>query len=107
MMREILTYNGPGEFIQSTEVTHDGILVIKNEQDLEPTVEALKYLKKQDDYASQGIKAGWMHVGHVPDVIVHKWFQEGFDIDRHSVKEIVARLHAEHLTDFLATNKRF
>lgn len=104
-MKELLTYNGKYEFTQSTELTEDGILVVHNTQDVEPLVEHMKALKINEEYAANGIKKNWFHVGTVPEVVVHKWMKEGFDIDQHSVREIVARLQAEHMTDFLASNK--
>lgn len=105
MTKEILTFNSPHELIQTTELTHDGILVVKNTQDVEPLLEHMKSLKKCEAYADNGVKKGWFHVGTVPDFLVHKWAKEGFDIDRESVPAIVARLQAEHMTDFLATTK--
>lgn len=104
-MEELLTFNGPHDLIQTTELTHDGILVVKNTQDVEPLVEHMKGLKLSEEYSNNGIKKGWFHVGTVPEFLVHKWKKEGFDIDRHSVREIVARLQAEHMTDFLATKR--
>lgn len=104
-MEELLTFNGKHEFTQTTELTHDGILIVQNTQDVEPLVDHLKALKNNEAYSSNGIKQNWFHVGTVPEVIVHKWMKEGFDIDRHTVREIVARLQAEHMTDFLATKR--
>jgi hypothetical protein len=104
-MEELLTYNGKYDLIQTTELDENGILVVRNTQDVEPLVEEMKALKLSEGYANNGIKKGWFHVGTVPDFLVHKWKKEGFDIDRETVPSIVARLHAEHMTDFLASNK--
>jgi len=105
-MEELLTFNGKHEFTQTTELTHDGILVVRNTQDVEPLVDAMKELKNDEDYSKRGMKKGWMHVGTVPEYLVHKWAKEGFDINREKVPAIVKRLHAEHLTDFLATRRK-
>lgn len=104
-MEELLTFNGKHDLIQTTELTHDGLLIVRNTQDVEPLVDAMKELKNDEGYSDRGIKKGWMHVGTVPEFLVHKWKKEGFDIDTHSVREIVARLQAEHMTDFLATKR--
>lgn len=47
-----------------------------------------------------------MKIASIPVVVVDKWMREGFDVFKHSAKEIVARLKAEDLGHFMATTKR-
>lgn len=57
-------------------------------------------MKREDEY---------MKVASIPTVVVEKWLREGFDImgDRNiSPADIVKKLKAEGLEDFLATGKR-
>ena len=57
--------------------------------------------------ASANTRAKEMHrVASVPVAVVEKWLSEGFDIYKESAKAIVARLHAEDLSAFVATSKR-
>jgi hypothetical protein len=46
-----------------------------------------------------------MKVASIPVVVVDKWMREGFDVFKASAKEIVAKLKAEDLGHFMATNK--
>ncbi len=45
-------------------------------------------------------------VADIPAIFVKKWLDEGFDVYREPVREIVKRLHREELTEFLTTNRR-
>ncbi len=46
-----------------------------------------------------------MKVASIPVVVVDKWMREGFDVFKASAKEIVAKLKAEDMGYFMATNK--
>ena len=61
---------------------------------------------KRHETASQ-LEGDFMHVASIPVIVVQKWQKEGFDIMQPGVtyKEIVARLKAENLDGFLATDK--
>jgi len=63
-------------------------------------------LKRHRFEASKQREGEYMKVASIPVVIVEKWHNEGFDIQKKTAKEIVARLKAEHLDDFIATEKR-
>lgn len=84
----------------------DGLHIRK---DQEITDEFLTDLKDRR-FDSVGTREGeYMHVASIPVAVIEKWMREGFNIlnDRNiTYKQIVARLKAEGLDAFLATNKR-
>lgn len=53
---------------------------IVHQQDVEPIIEMNKKLQNEADYKRGGIKQGWQHVAHIPDIVVMKWLQEGIDV---------------------------
>jgi hypothetical protein len=63
-------------------------------------------LKDQRLQSTMRREGEYMKVASIPVVIIEKWQSEGFDINKKTAKEIVARLKAEDLDDFLATEKR-
>jgi hypothetical protein len=83
-----------------------GYLVREDSQQISDTL--LTSLKdKRHDTATQR-EDEFMHVASIPVIFVEKWQREGFDIMQPGVtyKEIVARLKAENLEGFMATDKR-
>jgi len=46
-----------------------------------------------------------MKIASIPVVVVDKWAREGFDVFKHSAKEIVAKLKSEDMGYFMATSK--
>lgn len=59
--------------------------------------------------STQTREGEFMKVASIPTVVVEKWMREGFDIlgDRNiKPADIVKKLKAEGLEDFLTTNKR-
>lgn len=65
--------------------------------------DGLQWAKEQD--RMQRCPDLW-RVASIPAIFVHKWYKEGFDIDRAPLKEVIARLHRDNLTEFLTTSKR-
>lgn len=47
-----------------------------------------------------------LHVASVPAIFIHKWLREGFNAYQAPLKEVVAKIKAENLDAFLATDKR-
>lgn len=83
-----------------------GSLVRQDSQRISDTL--LTTLKdKRHDTANQ-MEGEFMHVASIPVIFVEKWQREGFDIMQPGIsyKEIVARLKAENLDGFMATDKR-
>ena len=84
-----------------------GGLLIKKQQII--TDDFMDNLKDRRFRSSSVREKDFMHVASIPVGIVEKWMREGFDIikDRNiTAAQIMARLKAEGLDDFLATNKR-
>lgn len=48
-----------------------------------------------------------VHVARIPVDVVHLWDKLGFDFERATAAEILARLRAEGLDDFIATERKF
>lgn len=46
-------------------------------------------------------------VASIPIAIYDKWMKQGYDIAKEPVQKTIAKLKAESLENFLATNKRF
>ena len=53
---------------------------IHHTQDVTGVLEKNKQLQNADEYKRAGIKAGWQHVAHIPDVVVMQWWKEGIDV---------------------------
>lgn len=66
----------------------------------------LDSLKDQRLQSASRSEGDYMKVASIPVIVVEKWKSEGFDITHKTVKEIVARLKAENLDAFMATEKR-
>lgn len=78
----------------------DGKLHIQHHQDLTPHVEYATALRNDDSYTKAGIKKGWMHAAHIPDVVVIELKSIGVDVFKSNGREIVAglkRLNKEYL----------
>lgn len=58
-------------------------------------------------YASHDNREGeYMRVASIPVVVHEKWLREGFDLFKEPHKKVIAKLKAENLDAFIATNKR-
>jgi hypothetical protein len=63
-------------------------------------------LRDKRNASSHGPIGDYMHVASVPVVFIHKWMKEGFNAYQAPLKDVVAKLRAEGLTDFLASDKQ-
>lgn len=83
-----------------------GSLVRQDSQHISDTL--LSSLKDKRHETANQMEGDFMHVASIPVIFVEKWQREGFDIMQPGVtyKEIVARLKAENLDGFMATDKR-
>ena len=62
---------------------------------------------RDNRYASHDNREGeTMRVASIPVVIHEKWLAEGFDLFQHPHKTVVAKLKAENLDYFIATDKK-
>jgi hypothetical protein len=82
----------------------EGKLVVTKKQDIEPNIEWATQLRNSDEYSKQGIKNGWWHAAHIPNVVVLQLKKIGVDIDRASAKEILAGLRKLNM-DYLITTR--
>lgn len=57
-----------------------GKLALFHDQDVEPILEQNQQMQNDTDYKSDGIKRGWQHVAHIPDIVIMQWKQEGIDV---------------------------
>lgn len=89
----------------SFEDTPGGGLLIRKDQVITP-----EFLAECAEKRNSTEQTGWLHeVAEVPTMLVEVWARQGFDIvnDRNiKARDIVKRLKAEGLDDFLTTNKR-
>jgi hypothetical protein len=80
-----------------------GDLIIKQSQWVPD--EFLSDLRRERD-DSLSTPAGEMHrVCSIPTGVVDKWMQQGFDVHREPISEILKRLRKEQLDGFITTNK--
>jgi hypothetical protein len=107
MTKEVFLSNAVTGLYQTEELTHDGTLVIETKQDVEPILEATKALQNDEEYTKKGIQKGWWHVATIPEVLVHKWHKEGFNIFTASMSEIRKKLQSPEYAYFLTTTKKF
>ena len=64
---------------------------IHTTQDVQPFLEKNKQLQNRPEYKQAGIKAGFQHVAHIPDVVVHKWLMEGVNVFDPNHKDAIMR----------------
>jgi hypothetical protein len=84
----------------------DDKLVIRKDADISPNIDYATLLRNDDQYSSDGIKKGFFHAAHIPEVVIVELMQIGVDVYRASAKEILAglrRLNKDHL---ITTRKR-
>lgn len=78
-------------------------IAVKGEQEITSDfLDDLKDLRIRSHHRQEG---EMMKIASIPVVVADKWMREGFDVFKASAKEIVAKLKAEDLGDFMATNK--
>jgi len=78
----------------------DGKMHVHHQQDLTAHLEYANALRNDEDYWRQGVKRGWAHAAHIPDLVIIELRQIGIDVFRAGAKEIVAglrKLNKEHL----------
>jgi hypothetical protein len=63
-------------------------------------------LKAEKDNSMSVREGEYMRVASIPEVVIDKWLRENFDFWNASAAEIVAKLKAENLDDFITTKKQ-
>ena len=72
-------YSGLSTWLEFDEL-QPGKFHIHYAQDVGKTLDANREAYNDDEAKKQGIKAGWWHVAHIPDVVVLQWRKEGIDV---------------------------
>lgn len=65
----------------------------------------LDRLKAERENSLSVREGNFMRVASIPVAVVEKWQREGFNLDEHTAKQILARLRIENLDAFITTNK--
>lgn len=77
MSRRLFDYDpftGITQYFSYDEATD--VSTIESWQDVEPELEACKKLQNTPEYTRMGMKREWLHVGHIPAIIIEKWIAE-------------------------------
>lgn len=78
---------------KTTYGAEDGKMIVKTEQDVAPHLDYSIGLQNNPEYAKQGIKKNFQHVGHIPNAVIAKMLTEdGFDLMRANTQEVFAFL---------------
>lgn len=85
----------------TTTVDEEGKMHVHKAADLEPVVNYTRALQNADEYKRNGIKNNLMHVAHIPEVLEVKLLQHGVDVNRDSVRTIVAKIKELGMEHFL------
>jgi hypothetical protein len=87
----------------AVDANADG-LYTKHHQDIDGGF--LDRLRDKRNASAHSPIGDYMHVASVPAVFIHKWLKEGFNAYQAPVKDVVAKLRADGLEQFLASDKR-
>lgn len=69
-------------------------------QDIETNIEMTRAMRNDDSYWRDGVKNSFVHVSHIPNVVVSELLKIGVNVYRCSLKEQIAglkKLNKEHL----------
>lgn len=80
--------------LQQTIRHNETGFTVETQQNVAPFLDYAAALRAAEGLKSAGIKQGWMQVGVIPPVLVHKWLKEGFNIFREPGSAIVKRLRS-------------
>lgn len=101
-LKEVDFRNG----IKNELYIEDGKRVIKRTQDISHDIEYATQLRNADEYTKNGIKAGFWHVAHIPDIVVDDLRLKGINIYTDSGPDIIAALKKYGYDYLLTTTKR-
>jgi len=81
-------------------------LTIYQEQDVTPYLEHNKKLQNDPEYTKKGIKGDMWHYASIPNIIIEKWMNEGFNIfDKNNEKALWKRLNSPEWKYLKTTEK--
>lgn len=81
-------------------------MLIRKTGDISANVEYATALRNSDQYSSDGIKKGFFHAAHIPEVVIVELLQIGVNVYRASAREIVAGLRKLNKDHLITTRKR-
>ena len=55
---------------------HNDRSTIETVQDVSSFLDVAKHVRNDDDATKKGIKGGWWHYAHLPDIVIMKMIQE-------------------------------
>ena len=86
----------------------DGKMYVDYQQDLEPHIEYATGIRNDPEAWRAGVKAGWVHAAHIPDVAIIKLRQIGVDIlkGKPTAAEILAGLRKLGMDYLITTTQR-
>jgi len=92
------------DVVPTWDANADGLFVRKDQH---LSDDFLTSLKEEKNNSSEVREGEYMRVASIPVIVVEKWIREGFNILDGSKKpqEIIKRLKAENLEDFITTDK--
>lgn len=96
--------------LKTTFGVEDGQFKVKYEGDVAPSLDYTQKLRNADEYAKQGIKQNFQHIGHIPaEVCLKMRTDHGFDVWNASAAEIFAflRKHRDSYSKLLVMTGRF
>ena len=96
--------------VKTTYAAQDGKLIVKTEQDVAPHLDYSIGLQNDPEYAKQGIKKNFQHIGHISNVVIAKMLTEdGFDLLRAHTSEVFAflRKHRDKYGYLITTAGKF
>lgn len=101
-LKEVDFRNG----IKNETIIEDGKRIIKREQDITHDIEYATQLRNADEYTRNGIKAGFWHAAHIPNVVVADLYSKGVNVYTAPAKDIVAALKKYGYDYLFTTTKR-
>lgn len=88
-----------------TDYIQDGDRVtFKNTQEITPAF--MDDLQDSRNKSSSTREGDYQRLASIPVAVHEQWLREGFDLYKHTAKEIVKRLRKQDLDGFMATSKR-
>lgn len=92
--------------IKTVTIIEDGKRIVKKSQDIEHDVNYATQLRNADEYTRNGIKAGFWHAAHIPDVVIADLYSKGINVFTAPAKDIVSGLKKYGYDYLLTTTKR-
>lgn len=102
---DMQTNINPNQFIDQNvafDENSEGLVIERYQEIPQSFIDNLKAEKAN----SRAVREGeTMRVASIPVAVVELWLRQGYDFHNATAAEIVAKLKAEHLDDFVTTNK--